>query len=229
MLHWRGEGEGTRSIRFAGHGTSSRVADVLDLMGASMRYERNGEIFGEDEPAEYLYKIVSGAVRIAKLMSDGRRQISAFYLPGDMFGLEMEGEHRFSAEAVSDCEILMVRRRAFLAHAARDPEMVAQLWRQTMGHLDRAQNHMLLLGRKNAQERVAAFLLEMAERLSKNGAVELPMSRQDIADYLGLTIETVSRTLTQLERDRVIAIPVSRRIVLSDRSALGELNDRLAA
>jgi CRP/FNR family nitrogen fixation transcriptional regulator len=123
----------------------------------------------------------------------------------------------------------MVRRRAFLAHAARDPEMVAQLWRQTMGHLDRAQNHMLLLGRKNAQERVAAFLLEMAERLSKNGAVELPMSRQDIADYLGLTIETVSRTLTQLERDRVIAIPVSRRIVLSDRSALGELNDRLAA
>jgi CRP/FNR family nitrogen fixation transcriptional regulator len=162
-------------------------------------------------------------------MSDGRRQISAFYLPGDMFGLEAEEDHRFSAEAVCDSEVMVVKRRAFLAQAARDSEMVAQLWAQTMGHLQRAQNHMLLLGRKNAQERVAAFLLEMAERLSKSGAVELPMSRQDIADYLGLTIETVSRTLTQLERERVIAIPVSRRIVLRDRSALSELNDSLAA
>ena len=98
-----------------------------------------------------------------------------------------------------------------------------------MCHLQRAQDHMLLLGRKSAQERVATFLLDMANRLSKSGAVELPMSRQDIADYLGLTIETMSRTMTQLERDSVIAIPASRRIVLRDRGALAGMDDRIAA
>jgi CRP/FNR family nitrogen fixation transcriptional regulator len=98
-----------------------------------------------------------------------------------------------------------------------------------MTHLQRARNHMLLLGRKNAQERIATFLLDMAERLSLSGEVELPMSRQDIADYLGLTIETVSRTLTQLERDGLISIPSSRRIVFRNRAALDVMNDSLAA
>ena len=107
--------------------------------------------------------------------------------------------------------------------------MVNQLWAQTMAHLQRAQHHILLLGRKSAQERIATFLLDMADRLSRSGDMELPMSRQDIADYLGLTIETVSRTLTQLERDGFIAIPASRRIVLRDRAALDVMDDSLAA
>ncbi len=232
MLHWRGETTNAKVVPFpAVGGAASRrsVCDLLDMIGSCMNFGRNAEIFGEDEPANYFYKVVSGAVRISKLLSDGRRQIGAFYLPGEMFGLESDGAHTFSAEAICDSQVLVVKRSTFLAEAARDCAIVTEIWNQTMTHLQRAQNHMLLLGRKNAQERIAAFLLEMAARLSRAGDIELPMSRQDIADYLGLTIETVSRTLTQLERDGLIAIPASRRIVFRDRAALDLMNDSLAA
>lgn len=198
-------------------------------MGACMTFERDAEIFAEDEPAEYIYKVVSGAVRFSKLMSDGRRQIGAFYFPGDMFGLETENLHSFSAESIGRSQILFVKRSAFLAEAMRDQTLVHKLWTQTAEHLQRAQTHKLLLGRKNAQERIVGFLLDMTARQSSSGPIELPMSRQDIADYLGLTIETVSRTLTQLERDGVISIPVARRIVLRDRTTLDEMNDCWAA
>ena len=120
--------------------------------------------------------------------------------------------------------ILVAKRNTIIAHATRDAEMARALWRVTAGDLERAQNHLLLLGRKNAQERVATFLLEMASRAASTTEIELPMSRQDIADYLGLTIETVSRTLTQLEGDAAIEIPTSRHILLRDRSALRRLN-----
>ena len=126
MLHWRGESETARGIRLGDFTRVSKsVDDVIDLMGSFTRYGRNMEIFGEEEPADYLYKVVSGAVGIAKLMTDGRRQINAFYLPGDMFGLEMEAVHRYSAESIGDSEILIVRRSAFLAQARRDSEMLA--------------------------------------------------------------------------------------------------------
>lgn len=234
MLHWRGEPASAKVVPFGPIARKaeldhSSVSDVLEMMGARLRFSRNTEIFGENEPAEYVYKVVSGAVRLSKLMSDGRRQIGAFYLPGDIFGLEADELHLFSAEAIGDCEILTVKRRPFLAEAERHPDFVAQLWTETMDHLRRAQHHMLLLGRKNAQERIAAFLLELAERLCSTGDIRLPMSRQDIADYLGLTIETVSRTLTQLERDGLIAIPMSRQIVLRNRAALGVMHGSLAA
>lgn len=232
MLQWRGETAGGKIVPFPAAGGAGRrgsVCDLLDMIGNCMSFARNAEIFGEDEPADYFYKVVGGAVRISKLLSDGRRQIGAFYLPGEIFGLETDETHAFSAEAICDSQILVVKRSAFLAEATRDCAIVTEIWTQTMTHLQRAQNHMLLLGRKNAQERIATFLLEMAARLSRTGEVELPMSRQDIADYLGLTIETVSRTLTQLERDGLIAIPASRRIVFRNRAALDLMNDSLAA
>ena len=198
-------------------------ADAIDLMGAPVAYPRNGEIYGEGEPADYLYKVVSGAVRTYKVLEDGRRQIGAFYLPGDIFGLEMGDEHAFSAEAISETQVLLTKRSAVISQAARDSEMARQLWALTAGELQRMQNHVLLLI-KTAQERVAGFLLEMAERVQSTEAVELPMTRQDIADYLGLTIETVSRTLTQLQNTAAIALPTSRRIVLCNRAVLKRLN-----
>jgi CRP-like cAMP-binding protein len=192
-------------------------------MGALMPFARNSEIYGENEPADYLYKVVSGTVRTYKVLVDGRRQIGGFHLPGDMFGFESGDEHTFSAEAITDCKILVIKRSAVITLAARDNDVAQQMWALTARELQRVQDHIMVLI-KSAQERVASFLLEMAGRAAGGGAVELPMSRQDIADYLGLTIETVSRTLTQLEKTAAIELPTSRRIVLRNRSALSRLN-----
>ncbi len=195
----------------------------METMGNQMKFAANTEIFGEGEPAEYVYKVVSGAVRTCKILSDGRRQIGGFYLPGDIFGLEVGMEHQFAAEAINSVTVLVVRRSAIVALAERDCEAARELWSFTGRELKRVQEHMLLLV-KSAQQRVASFLLEMSRRLAASDAIELPMSRQDIADYLGLTIETVSRTMTQLVSEQAIGLPSSRRIVLRNTGALRRLN-----
>jgi CRP/FNR family nitrogen fixation transcriptional regulator len=200
-----------------------KAGNSIELMGAAMPYARNTEIFGENEPAEYLYRVISGAVRTYKVLNDGRRQIGGFYLPGDVFGLEVGDEHTFSAEAITECKVLVIKRSSVVALAARDSSIARELWTMTASELQRAQDHIMLLI-KTAQERVAGFLLEMASRKPGSSEIELPMSRQDIADYLGLTIETVSRTLTQLEQSAAIAVPASRRIVLRNRAVLSRLN-----
>jgi CRP/FNR family nitrogen fixation transcriptional regulator len=199
-------------------------SDAIEMMGAPMGFKRNAEIYGENEPAEYLYKVVAGAVRTYKILADGRRQIGAFYMPGDVFGLESGDMHTFSAEAVSDCKVLVVKRSSLVALAARDNDVARQLWSITARELERAQEHFLALI-KTAEERVVGFLLGMAARLSDGDQFDLPMSRQDIADYLGLTIETVSRTMTHLESSAAIDLPSSRRVVLCDRKSLARLNN----
>jgi CRP/FNR family nitrogen fixation transcriptional regulator len=183
----------------------------------AMRFARNEEIFAEEEEADFVYQVISGAVRDVRIMSDGRRQIGAFHLGGDVFGLECGERHRYSAEAVVDSEIALVRRSALDKAAEADGAAARRLWAITSRDLQRLQDHMLLLGRKSAVERVASFLVGMAERGGMDAIVDLPMSRSDIADYLGLTIETVSRTLTQLERDHAISMSGSRHIVLHER------------
>ena len=199
------------------------LGSSIAMMGALMPFARDAEIYGESEPADYLYKVVNGAVRTYKVLNDGRRQISSFYLPGEIFGLELGGEHTFSAEAIADSKILVIRRSAVVTLAGRDKEVARQLWRMTATELQRAHDHIMLLI-KTAQERVAGFLLEMAARSPDASEVDLPMSRQDIADYLGLTIETVSRMVTQLERSGTIALATSRRVVLRKRGALSRMN-----
>ena len=192
-------------------------------MGAPMRFARNNEIYGEHEPAEYLYQVISGAVRTYRMLDDGRRQISAFYLPGDIFGVEAGEIHLSSAEAICDSQILVAKRSAVMTRAEHEKSLARQLWMLTVRELQRVQEHSLALI-KSAEERVAGFLLEMAGRNSAGAAVELPMSRQDIADYLGLTIETVSRTFTQFVHSGTIALETSRRIQLRNRPALNRLN-----
>ena len=203
------------------------LAGALEMLGAPIRFERNVEVYGEGEAAEYFYQVVKGAVRTYKVLQDGRRQIGAFHLPGDIFGLEAGDEHSFSAEAIGDCTIRVAKRSGIVARAARDSDVAADLWAATAKSLRGAQEHMLLLGRKTAEERVASFLLKMAGRSGGAGAeptIELPMCRQDIADYLGLTIETVSRTLTHLENTLAIELPSSRRILLRSKASLQRLN-----
>lgn len=192
-------------------------------MGVPMRFVRNVELYGEDEPAEFLYQVVPGAVRTYRMLDDGHRQIVAFYLPCDMFGLEAGEVHQSSAEAVGDSQVLVVKRSSVMARADHERDLAKQLWTLTVSELQRVQQHSLVLI-KSAEERVAGFLLEMAGRCSGNLSVELPMSRQDIADYLGLTIETVSRTFTQLVQSGVIALETSRRIQFRNRAALSRLN-----
>jgi CRP/FNR family transcriptional regulator, nitrogen fixation regulation protein len=192
--------------------------------GTARTVAKDEEIFAEGDRAAYFYKIVSGAVRTFKLLSDGRRQIDAFHLPGDIFGLESGEEHRFSAEALGDATIIAYRRCSLDVLATRDQAFANQVIASMMRSLERAQEHMLLLGRKHALEKIATFLLVLSERLAEDGHVDLPMSRIDIADHLGLTIETVSRSLTQLERQGIIELPAHRRsIVLRDKAALQRL------
>jgi CRP-like cAMP-binding protein len=195
----------------------------LESMGVPVSYARNEEIFGEGEPADYVYQVVSGAARTYKVLSDGRRQIGAFYLPGEIFGLGIGDNHHCSAEAVAKATILVIKRSALINLANTDHRVAHMLWMLTARELQRVQEHMLLLIR-SAQERVACFLLEMAERMAQADAIDLPMSRQDIADYLGLTIETISRTLTQLESAAAISVPTCRRIILRNRKALRRLH-----
>jgi CRP/FNR family transcriptional regulator, nitrogen fixation regulation protein len=192
-------------------------------LGATRRLGKDEEVFGEGDRAAFFYKVVSGAVRTSKLLSDGRRQIDAFHLPGDIFGIESGAEHRFSAEAVGDAAVVVYRRCALDALATQDGAFAREIVAAMMRSLERAQEHMLLLGRKSALEKIATFLLDMAERAGDD-AIELPMSRTDIADHLGLTIETVSRSLTELGRKGLIALSAQRRTIrLLDKAALQRL------
>ncbi|HVY84665.1 MAG TPA: helix-turn-helix domain-containing protein [Caulobacterales bacterium] len=195
---------------------------ALSLSGARMHYERNAEIFGEGEPAQYVYRVLSGTVRAIRITSDGRRQILAFHLPGEIFGLELGANHSFSVEAVTDCELVLVRRSIVDRAAAENPAAAHAVVKLLASELSDARAHALVLGRKGASERVAAFLLQLAERGASN-ELNLSMSRADIADYLGLTIETVSRAFTAMERDHAIDLPSSRRVVVRNRAALAEL------
>ena len=192
----------------------------VELPGFCMPFERDSEVFGEGEPADFAYKVVSGVVRTLRVLDDGRRQISGFYFPGDIFGVEAGGEHANSAEAVISCEIALVKQSALMKRTGESCAAACELWAQTSQELKRARSHLVLLGRQTAYERVATFLLQMSSRQNDEGSVSLPMSRTDIADYLGLTIETVSRTLSQMERGGAIALINCKHIEIKKRAAL---------
>jgi CRP-like cAMP-binding protein len=197
----------------------------MHFVGATIYYPRRTQIVHEDEAADRLYRIVSGTVCTYKILSDGRRQIGSFYLPGDVFGLESTEEHTLAAEAVTNVKLLIIKKSALTALAKQRAATINELLQLTARELARAQDRVLLLSSKSAQERIVGFLLEMSKRASlAENSVDLPMSRQDIADYLGLTIETVSRTLWALENSGAIEISSRKRIAFRDRSALMRLH-----
>jgi CRP/FNR family nitrogen fixation transcriptional regulator len=189
-------------------------------------YKKGTEIYGEKEPADYVYQVKIGAVRSYKLLSDGRRQIGAFHLASDIFGLENGGEHRFTAEAIVETTVRLIKRRSLELVADNDAVVARNLLSMTTNNLQHAEDHMLLLGRKTSLERVAAFLTEMDRRLTAAGVIALPMSRRDIADYLGLTLETVSRALSRLHDLGILGFigTNQRQIVLLDRRQLASLD-----
>jgi CRP/FNR family transcriptional regulator, nitrogen fixation regulation protein len=195
---------------------------AIDRIAFRKRFKSNEEIYGAKEPADYFYKVVSGCVRSYTVLGDGRRLIAAFHLPGEVFGLEPTERHLFSAEAVSDAETLVINRNEVTRLAARENAVAGALWAHVATELHRTQSHLLLLN-KGASERVATFLLEMRERIQLSDEVGLPMTRQDIADYLAISSETVSRMLTKLESASAIALRTTRHIVLRDRAVLEQM------
>jgi CRP/FNR family nitrogen fixation transcriptional regulator len=200
------------------------IASHAGSVATEFSYGKDEEIYGEGEPSGYVYQVISGAVRTYKLLNDGRRQIGAFHLAGDVFGLDPGSVHRLTAEAIADTTVRLVKRRSLEAAAETNVRVAHGLWTMTAHDLRHAEDHMLLLGRKTALEKVANFLLEMDGRLTRAGMMALPMSRRDIGDYLGLTLETVSRTLSQLSDQGILVISSARQIVLRNRQRLANMD-----
>ena len=206
----------------AGH-----LPNPLAPAGTVMRIERDAQIVAQGDRAQYCFLVVSGCVRTVKVLEDGRRHVGAFLLPGDVFGWEAAERHAFAAEAVTPAAVRRTRLSTIEDRADADPAFARRLRQYVAAQGRMAQEHLVLLGRKTASERIASFLLQMHERLGGPGrsaagqaVVELPMSRADIADHLGLTIETVCRQLTELRRHGVIAVERTR-IAIRDQRALG--------
>ena len=201
---------------------SQALAEVLDRLGVRTSYAKDGEIYAQEEAVTFLYRVVFGVVRTMRLTCDGRRQVGDFYYPGDLFGLEPGPNHQFSAEALTDCGVQVVRRAAVRALAG-DAELDRAVLEATRRELQRVQEHLLLLGRKSAREKVAGFLISLAQHPDDENSVKLVMGRQDMADYLGLTIETVSRMLTQLQDEAIVEFPELRRFRVTRWDALEDL------
>ncbi len=193
------------------------------MQGTAMRVEADEEIYAEGDAASFFYRVEQGVVRVCKYLSDGRRQIDAFYTAGDVFGFEAGETYEFCAEGVTNCTLTPVRRNGLERMVAGNDAMALKLFSYAMQCVQRSRAHALLLGRGSAAQKLATFLSDLFAAKPGNTDIELAMTRQDIADYLGLTIETVSRTLSQFERDGIIALATSRRIILKNRAMLRQL------
>jgi CRP/FNR family transcriptional regulator len=181
----------------------------LTAIAAGRRVETGQTLFEEGETADAVFTLTHGMLKLYKLMSDGRRQIVGFLVPGDFLGLAFGRTYVYSAEAVTPTAVCRFRRPQFMGLLEECPAIEKEILGRTSTELAAAQEQMLLLGRKTARERLATFLVALARRrnVEGNGVLPLPMSRADIGDYLGLTIETVSRTVTAFRKERLIALP----------------------
>jgi CRP/FNR family nitrogen fixation transcriptional regulator len=202
-----------------------RQPAALVLDGRSQSHRRDETIFDEGQPADRVYQLVSGGARTCRILRDGRRQIEGFHFPGDVFGLESGPAYRVGAQTLGPAIVRVMSRAALEALAAESGDVARRLLELTTDSLRRSHDHVRMLGRRAASERVAALLLDLAERTGAQALLDVPMTRQDMADYLGLTIETVSRTLTQFQQDGLIALPAARKVLLRDREALAEMAD----
>ena len=198
---------------------------ALEQIGTRRSFSRDEEIYAEGDAADCWYKVVSGTVRICKWMADGRRHIAEFCFAGDCFGLPASGTRAATAEAIGDVVVMRYPQRAADRLIDETPRLAREMYNRTLRELTQTQTHTFVLSRMTAPERLANFLLEFAERRDMPRALDLPMSRYDIADYLGLTMETVCRTFTAFRRAGIIALPTPQRVELRDRNALETMCD----
>ena len=197
---------------------------MLDQFGTTVTVQHDRQLHGQGDQADFCYRILSGCVRTVKLIEDGRRQIGEFLMAGDLLGFDAMGIYDFAAETVSDVVLRRYPRRMVEALAESNVALTRRLRDMTAISLRMAHTRMVLLGRKTASERIASFLLEMVERLpaARPNVLDLPMGRTDIADHLGLTIETVCRVLAHLRRDGTVTIDRGS-ITIRDEEALQQM------
>jgi CRP-like cAMP-binding protein len=194
-------------------------------LGTAIKVERNRAIYFEGDDAEHCYRVVSGMVRLCKVTEDGRRQIAAFLIEGDLFAWTDQEAYQFSAEAVTDVTVEKFS-RARIDEAVKDsPSLGRTILAMVSGQLAAAHDHLLLLGRMTASERIATFLIHLRKRQpgAASGAIELAMNRTDFADDLGLTVETVSRVMNGLKRRGVIAFAAPENVQLKQSGTLERL------
>lgn len=201
--------------------------DRLSKIATRARLAPEEMLFQEGDPPDYVFNVISGTIKLYKLLPDGRRQITGFLHPGDFLGLASSGGYSYGAEAATEAELCRFPRPRLEALFERYPGMEKRLFKFANDELAAAQDQMLLLGRKTAIEKIASFFLNLAEKAKKRNlsgdTVSLQMNRSDIADYLGLTIETVSRTMTRLKHEGVVDLPSPREVRLLRRERLEEL------
>ncbi|SFJ11800.1 helix-turn-helix domain-containing protein [Caulobacter sp. UNC279MFTsu5.1] len=205
--------------------TAVRQPAAVVLDGLHQSFGRDETIFDEGQPADRIYQLISGSLRTCRILRDGRRQIEAFHFAGDVFGLESGETHRVAAQTLGPALVRVMPRPALAALAHERGDVARRLLELTTDSLRRCQDHVLMLGRRTASERVAALLLDLAERTGAQALLDVPMTRQDMADYLSLTIETVSRTVSQFQHDGLIALPTTRKVLLRNRAALEAMID----
>jgi len=195
---------------------------ALASLGTIAHCTRNHTIFAEGDAADYSYKVLAGAVRLSKMMSDGRRQIAEFALPGDFFGINWLDEQAVSAEALNDVTLVCYARGRLDRLCDENHDVREEIFSNLRHDLWAAQNHLVILGRQSALERVASFFVYLTarSRTTDKNKIDIPMTRQDIADYLGLTIETVCRMLTKLKSSGTIDIPDRHTILVRNMAAL---------
>ena len=201
-----------------------KLADLRRL-GSSFRLAPGQPLFHEGDPASRVFTLTKGSLKLYKLLADGRRQVTGFMHPGDFLGISVDDEHAFTAEALEQSVLCAFPRPRFDDFTEDNSEMERELYRLAAHELAAAQQQMVLLGRKTAAERFATFLLMLAAQAERNGGddarfVNLPMSRSDIADYLGLTKETVSRVLALFKKQRLVRLEALDRIEILDRFGL---------
>jgi len=203
------------------------LADMRRL--SSMQRLRAGQpVFHEGDPARRVFMLTLGSLKIYTLLGDGRRQVTGFMFPGDFLGISVEGEYAFTIEALQQSELWWFSREAFDSFIETHPSIKRELYRMAAHELAAAQRQIVLLGRKNAAERLASFFLELLKREqtiagSMAQSFDLPMSRLDIADYLGLTKETVSRMLAELRGRGLIRLERQNRVEVLERERLKEV------
>jgi len=186
-------------------------------------------LFCEGDDADFVYKIIEGVVRTSKVLMDGRRQVMAFGYPGDIVGLSHDGLYHSDCDAIDEVKVRIYRKNTFNMSFDEEPDFCGQMLRHAATEMNDMQEHFMMLGRKNALERVASFLVVLLDRVGEKHdcttCFDIPMSRSDIADFLGLTIETISRSLTKLRKDGVIDLPNPHRVCICKTSALRDLGE----